>query len=120
MHVFGKGMLDTLDDVFWMLPFSSKKQADIVRQENNLTDEDWLKRRDQITAEHRLEGARDQLRTQWKEWIKQDASKDSRDQLWIQWKEWIKQDASKDSSQTGPRAPAADHKIPAYDEQICK
>ncbi len=29
MHVFGKGMLDTLDDVFWMLPFSSKKQASL-------------------------------------------------------------------------------------------
>jgi hypothetical protein len=25
MDVFGKGMLDTLDDAFWMLPFSSKK-----------------------------------------------------------------------------------------------
>jgi hypothetical protein len=36
--VFGKGMLDTLesglDDVFWMLPFLSKKQAQIIRQEN--------------------------------------------------------------------------------------
>ena len=77
MHVFGKGMLDTLDDVFWMLPFSSKKQSHIIRQENGLTDEDWLKRRDQITAEHRLEGAREQLRTQWKAWITKDAFKAS-------------------------------------------
>jgi hypothetical protein len=38
--VFGKGMLDTLDDVFWMLPFSSKKQAQIIRQENQITDEE--------------------------------------------------------------------------------
>ena len=57
-------MLDTLDDAFWMLPFSSKKQAQIVRQENDLTDDVWQRRRDQIMAEHRLDGARDQLRTQ--------------------------------------------------------
>ena len=77
MPVFGKGLLDTLDDVFWMLPFSGKKQSQIIRQENDLTDDDWQKRRNLITAEHRLEGARDQLRTQWKAWIKQDAFKDS-------------------------------------------
>jgi hypothetical protein len=40
--VFGKGMLDTLDDVFWML-FSSKKQAQIIWQENQVTDEEWQK-----------------------------------------------------------------------------
>jgi hypothetical protein len=96
LHVFGKGMLDTLDDVFWMLPFSSKKQSHIVRQENGLTDEDWLKRRDLITAEHRIEGARDQLRTQWKA--------------------WINQDAFKASSQAASRAPAGDSTIPEFDE----
>ncbi len=77
MHVFGKGILDTLDDAFWMLPFSSKKQSQIIRQENDLSDDDWQQRRNQITAEHRLEGARDQLRTQWKAWIKQGAFKAS-------------------------------------------
>ena len=96
MHVFGKGLLDTLDDVFWMLPFSGKKQSQIIRQENDLTDDDWQKRRNQITAEHRLEGARDQLRNQWKA--------------------WIKQDAFKASSQAGPRPPAARQAIPEYDE----
>jgi hypothetical protein len=89
-------MLDTLDDAFWMLPFSGKKQSQIIRQENDLTDDDWQKRRNQILAEHRLEGARDQLRTQWKA--------------------WIKQDAFKASSQAGPRAPAADQAIPEYNE----
>jgi hypothetical protein len=89
-------MLDTLDDAFWMLPFSGKKQSQIIRQENDLTDDDGQKRRNQITAEHRLEGARDQLRTQWKA--------------------RIKQDAFKASSQAGPGAPAADQGIPEYDE----
>ncbi len=50
----------------------------------------------QIAAEHRLEGARDQLRTQWKA--------------------WIKQDAFKASSLAGPGAPAANPSIPEYDE----
>ncbi len=96
MHIFGKGVLDTLDDAFWMLPFSGKKQSQIIRQENDLTDDDWQMRRNQITAEHRLENARDQLMNQWKA--------------------WIKQDAVKASSQAGPGAPAANPSIPEYDE----
>jgi hypothetical protein len=76
IHVFGKGMLDTLDDLFWMLPFSSKKQAaQIIRQENGITEDTWQKRRDQIMAEHRLPAAREQLEQHWKAWIAQDAFK---------------------------------------------
>jgi hypothetical protein len=95
LHVFGKGLLDTLDDAFWMLPFSSKKQAQIVRQENDLTEDDWQRRRDQIMAEHRLDGARDQLRTQWKA--------------------WINQNVSKAVSQAEPRSPATAQEIPEFD-----
>ena len=96
LHVFGKGLLDTLDDAFWMLPFSSKKQAQIVRQENDLTEDDWQRRRDQIINEHRLDGARDQLRTQWKA--------------------WINQNVSKAVSQAEPRSPATAQEIPEYDD----
>jgi hypothetical protein len=64
--VFGKGMLDTLDDVFWMLPFSSKKQAQINWQENQITDEEWEKRRELIMAEHRLPNSKEQLEQHWK------------------------------------------------------
>ena len=71
--MFGKGMLDTLYDVFWMLPFSSKKQAQIIRQENQITDVQWEKSRDIIMAEHRLSNAREQLEQHWKAWIAQDA-----------------------------------------------
>ena len=78
MHIFGKGMLDTLDDVFWMLPFSSKKQAQIIRQDNDIMDDVWEKRRDKIMAEHRLPQAREQLAKQWKEWIAQDSFKERR------------------------------------------
>ncbi len=79
-----------------MLPFWGKKQSQIIRQENDLTDDDWQKRRNLITAEHRLENARDQLMTQWKA--------------------WIKQDAVEASGQAGQGAPAAQASIPEYDE----
>ena len=96
MHVFGKGLLDTLDDVFWMVPFSGKKQSQAIRQENDLTEDDWQKRRNLITAEHRLENARDQLKTQWKA--------------------WIKKDAVQAGSQAGQGAPATDQTLQEYDE----
>ena len=54
-------MLDTLEDVFWMLPFSSKKLAQIIRQENQITDEERGKRRNLIMAEHRLPNCKEQL-----------------------------------------------------------
>ncbi len=75
--MFGKGMIDTLDDArhFWMLPYSSKKQAQIIRQENQITDEKWQKRRDLITAEHRLPAAKEHIEQHWRAWMAQDAFK---------------------------------------------
>ncbi len=66
-------MLDTLDDVFWMLPFSSKKQEQIIRQENQITDQEWGTRREPIMAEHRLPNSKEQLEQHWKACIAQDA-----------------------------------------------
>ncbi len=71
--MFGKGTLDTLDDVSWMLPFSSKKQAQIIRHENQITDSEWIKRRYIILAEHRLPNSKVKLEQHWKTWIVQDA-----------------------------------------------
>ena len=68
-------VLDTLDDVSWMLPFSSKKQAQIILQENQITDEEWEKHRDLIMAEHRFPKSKEQLEQHWKAWIAQDAFK---------------------------------------------
>jgi hypothetical protein len=62
-----------------MFPFSSKKQEQIIRQENNITDDTWQKRRNQIMAEHRLLAAKEQLEQQWKAWIAQDAFKARRE-----------------------------------------
>jgi hypothetical protein len=66
-------MFDTLDDVFWMLPFSSKMQAQIIRQENQITVEEWENPRYLIMAEHRLPNSKEQLKQHWKAWIAQDA-----------------------------------------------
>ena len=72
-------MLDTLDDFFWMLPFSSKKQAQIIQHENDVTNEVWQTRRDKIAAEHRIPIAKEQLAQLWKVWIAQDAFKARRE-----------------------------------------
>ncbi len=47
----------------------------IIRQENQVSDEEWQKRRDLITAEHRLLAAKEQLEQHWKAWISQDSFK---------------------------------------------
>jgi hypothetical protein len=50
--VFAKGLLDTLDDISW----SSKKQSQIIRQDSKISDEEWIKCRQLIIAEHRITG----------------------------------------------------------------
>ena len=79
IQVFGRGLLDTLDDVFWMLPFSSKKQANIIRQENGILYETWQARRDLISKEHKHADARKQLADKWKMWIGQESFKQRRE-----------------------------------------
>ena len=53
IHVFGHGLLDTLDDAFFMLPFSSRKQAELIRQEKYIPDDVWQTRRALLSAEHK-------------------------------------------------------------------
>ena len=67
MFVFGKGFLDLIDDVFWMLPFSSDMQSKRVRQDNSITEDVWNARRAVIRAEHRVPTARGELEKSWKE-----------------------------------------------------
>ncbi len=56
VHVVGSDLPNHLDDVFWMLPFSSMKQLHIVQQEKSITDYEWQKLRDH-TAEQRFPDA---------------------------------------------------------------
>jgi hypothetical protein len=73
MKVFRNGFLDVIDDVFWMLPFSSVRQAQLVFQDHNITMDDWTKRRERIMQEHHKDGAREQLAATWKSWVASDS-----------------------------------------------
>jgi LPS O-antigen subunit length determinant protein (WzzB/FepE family) len=68
MHVMLNDMHQDIDDVFWHLPFSSKNQAKLVRQDNNIPEDAWNARRK--TMEHRQPNARDELARLWKERIR--------------------------------------------------
>ena len=69
--LIGMGFLSLVDSVFWHLPFVSSKQAHAVRERANplVTEEDWAEKFNQITAEHKEAGARDQLLAGWKQWL---------------------------------------------------
>ncbi len=69
MKVFGNGFLDVINDVFWMPPFSSVRQAQLVCQDHNITMDDWSKRREKIMDEHSKSGAREQLALSWNSWV---------------------------------------------------
>ena len=72
INAFGHGFLDTLDDAFFMLPFSSRKQAELIRQEKSIPEDFWQTRRALLSAEHKHKDARQKLKESWKQWIGQD------------------------------------------------
>jgi hypothetical protein len=65
----GKGILHLVDNLFWNLPFASVKQGNAVREKFHVSQDDWDAKILEITAEHDLEGARQQLIDGWKLWI---------------------------------------------------
>ena len=67
--LFGIGMLHMLDQLFWNLPFASSKQATVVREKFNIPEEDWQAKLTELEGEHKADGARDQLRNGWKQWL---------------------------------------------------
>jgi hypothetical protein len=67
VHVSGKGFFDLFDEVFWMLPFNSERQAKRVRQDNIVLDKAWDARRKIISSEHRLPHESTELMKLWKE-----------------------------------------------------
>jgi hypothetical protein len=56
-----------------MLPFSSKKQANLIRQEHGILEDIWQTRRDLLSAEHKHADVRKQLAERRKIWIGQDS-----------------------------------------------
>ena len=73
-HIFGKGILDLIDDVFWNLPFSGARQAKRIRGEFNIPEDVWNTRIKWIRDEHRLPNARQELGRLWKERIAKDGA----------------------------------------------
>ena len=67
--MFDNGKLQMLDQVFWNLPFTSAKQATVVREEFNYPEADWQAKREELEKEHNADGARDQLRAGWLQWL---------------------------------------------------
>ena len=57
--------------LFWHLPFVSSKQALAVyeRADPPVIEDEWTEKFNLFTAEHKLDGAREPLRTGWKEWL---------------------------------------------------
>ena len=67
---FHWSMLRPEHNVFWHLPFSSVRQAKLVRQDNNIPEDAWQARRGLLRAEHRVPNAREELARLWKERIR--------------------------------------------------
>ena len=67
--LIGQGFQAFIDDLFWFLPFSSKSQADELRDKMELPEDVWLTKREEVRAEHLLEQAAKDLRDGWKAWI---------------------------------------------------
>ena len=54
--MFGIGMVQMLDQVFWNLPFASAKQATVVREKFNYPEADWQAKREELEKEHKADG----------------------------------------------------------------
>ena len=72
--MIGQGFQAFIDDLFWFLPFSSKKQADELRDKMELPEDVWIAKREEVRAEHLLEQAAKDLKDGWKAWIAQNGS----------------------------------------------
>ncbi len=55
ISLIGQGFQGYLDHLFWYLPFSTAKQAHDMLAKREMSDEPWIKKRDEIKAEHLLD-----------------------------------------------------------------
>ena len=71
VKLIGHGFLSLVDTLFWYLPFASSKQAHGIRERAvpAVTEENWAEMYATIIAEHKEEGAREQLAAGWKKWL---------------------------------------------------
>ncbi len=71
VSLIGQDFQAYVDHLFWYLPFSTVtvKQAHKMLAKEEMSDEPWTIKRDEIKAEYLLERAPADLRMGWKAWI---------------------------------------------------
>ena len=74
VSLIGPGFHGYIDHLFWFLPFSCPKQAYEMLANKEMSDENWITKRDEVKAEHLLEQAPVDLRVGWKAWIAEHGS----------------------------------------------
>ncbi len=69
--LIGAGFQAFIDHLFWYLPFPSVKQGNSLLEElQDLTEDDWSIKREDIRDEHKLDRAPNDLIVGWKAWIR--------------------------------------------------
>ena len=66
---FGLGWLDFIDHIFFHMPFTGPVQANLVRTNYSIKKEVWDQHHETMSADHRLPGAREELRVSWKAYV---------------------------------------------------
>ena len=74
VHAFGPGWLDFIDWMFFHLPFSGPVQVIQVRDRELVKKEDWDRLHAKMAADHRADGAREELRVLWKAYVTEHVS----------------------------------------------
>jgi hypothetical protein len=64
--LIGIGFQAFIDNIFWYLPFSSTRQAAEFLAKRDMSDENWIVKREKVAAEHKLERTPNDLREGWK------------------------------------------------------
>ncbi len=76
--LFGAGFHSLIDCLFWYLPFSSVKEGNALIQElENVTEDDWNTKREELKDELKLPRALYDLINGWKAWIAESGSSKS-------------------------------------------
>jgi hypothetical protein len=67
--LIGNGFKAFIDNLFLYLPFSSKTQADEMRERMEMSDDIWVAKREELKLKHLLKRAPKDLRVGWKAWL---------------------------------------------------
>ena len=68
--MIGKGFFAYIDHPHWLLPLPSTKEAYELMAKREIPDDHWTLKRQEIADEDLLERALQDLRDEWKAWLK--------------------------------------------------